>query len=177
MVASKLLLLAMGAISLHRVQLPEKAKKVLDVTLPGWQLLNYAGVRDSVDLLSKYGFTNIYKCDLNGDGVEDYALALSVGRGECLVEYYVALIADADDYSFFLLSTSPASSGIAGRTQLHLKHKGEKVHNFDDLEQGTGEAKEIVLKTDAFELVPSDGCCPVVFLFEKGKFRMLTSGD
>lgn len=147
------------------LKLPENAKRVLDRTVPGWRLLR-----------------NCYSCSLNGDNLDDYALALSVGKGKCLVEYYVALIADSDGFSCLLLSAYPASSGLAGRTKFLLKRKGEKVPNFDIAPEEFDIINDmdkimITLEVDAVQFIPLEGCCATTMVFRNGKFRMFTSSD
>lgn len=160
-----MILASMVAFGSPPVKLPERAKNVLDMTLPGWKLLD-----------------NIYKCNLNGDSLDDYALAVNVGKGKCLVEYYVALIGDSDGYSFYLLEAYPASLGMAGRTKFLLKHRGEKVPNFDIAPEDFDISKDmnkimVSLEVDALEFVPTEGCCATTAIFRNGKFHVFASSD
>ena len=141
-------------------QLPKEAIQVVDECLTvKWKLLDHY----------------IYKCDLNGDSLPDYALAATVGESDCLVEYYFALIAQKDGYTFFLLSIAPPELRRAGGIEFNIRHKGEKTTEFPT--DVSGEPKEIILQTDALEFVPLNGCCPTIHIFRDGRFQLITSGD
>ena len=141
-------------------QLPKEAIQVVDEHLTvNWKLLG----------------NHIYKCNLNGDSLSDYALAATVGKGNSRVEYYFALIAHKDGYAFHLLTTMPAELVRAGGVKFILRHKGEKATDFPT--SAMGEPKQIILPTDAIEFVPNVGCCSTIQIFRDGFFQMITSGD
>ena len=147
---------------LAQVQLPLKADESLRLALTSrWHISE----RD------------FYKCDLNGDNARDYAMRVTVGEGNCLVQYDVALIADSDGYGFYLLGASPAWLGLVRADSFVLKHKGESIPDFDNFNEETGQPGEIVLQADAIEFVPKEGCCVTTFVFRNGRFHMLTTSD
>jgi hypothetical protein len=117
-----------------------------------------------------------YRCNLNGDSLTDYALEVVVGESSCMVEYFIALVANNQSYEFHLLCSSPASRGLAGRTKNVLRRAGDKVSNYDD-DDGTDEPQAYVLPTDAIEFVPMIGCCSTIFIYSDHTFNMFTSGD
>src|SRR5437016_10855968 len=107
MFALILILLSLPGADSTLPQLPEVAQRILETRLTvKWTFVN------------RY----FYKCDLNGDSLDDYTIEVTLGEGRCLVEYYVALIAYNQSYAFHLLSTAPASMGLADRNEFLLRH-------------------------------------------------------
>ena len=149
-----------------QIELPQKAKEALDIALTvRWKLSR----------------ENFYRCELNGDSMPDYALKVLSGQGNCLVEYYVALVADSSGYGFYLLAASPAWLNL-GKETIILKHKGEAIPIFGDDDPADFAEPEprpagYVLKRDAIEFIPEQGCCSTAFVFVKGRFHLITTSD
>jgi hypothetical protein len=177
MKASLIVLAGLMQFYIGNPELPEQAKTTLKVHLPGWRILKYTGVKDSVDIEQVYGFSNIYRCDLNGDTIPDYGVAVTVGDGECLTEYFVALIGKPNGYAFYLLSSQPASRGLAGRVVLRIERKGNPIWDFSNYDETEGEPSPRVFEVDVLVHSPSDGCCETGFVFEDGHFRSFTASD
>ena len=144
-----------------QIELPPKAKQALNIALTvKWQL-------------SKQFF---HQCELNGDSLPDYAMKLTVGEDNCVVEYDVALIADPDGYGFHLLGARPTWLSLAPNRAV-LRRKGETIPDFEHFDHETGQPREIVLQTDAIEFIPSVGCCAVIFIFKNGRFQLRDTSD
>lgn len=142
------------------VELPEKAREVLDVVLTSrW----HTSERD------------IHICNLNGDELVDYVMKATVGEGSCLVVYYIALIGMPDGFVLHLLGADPAHLALQGRQRFVVRRTGETVTDFSAHHEG--EPREISLETDAIEFIPVDGCCATVFIYSEGGFRLFTSSD
>lgn len=162
MIALLLLALSLTASDSTQHWLPEGAQRVLDSRLTvNWKLSD------------RY----LYKCNLNGDSVPDYALEATVGKDSCMIRYFVALIAYDYTYAFHLLLAYPASLDVDGRDEgFELRHKGEAVPNYNDYDEEKDDARLMTLPTDAIELIP-DGCCVTIHIFRNGTFEFFTSSD
>ncbi len=147
-----------------QVELPQAAKEAVDIALTvRWTL--------SQD--------NFYKCDFNGDRLQDYSVKVTSGEGNCLVEYFVALIADSSSYGFYLLSARPAWLNL-GEEGVVLRRKGDIIPIFGDddpTEFAEPRPEGYMLKRDAIEFIPHEGCCSAAFVFFKGRFRLITTSD
>ncbi len=154
-----LLLLAQSGTT--QIELPQSARQTLNTALTvKWKL--------SQDFF--------HQCELNGDNLPDYAMKLTVGADEYLVEYDVALVADSEGYGFYLLGARPAWLELPP-DRVVLRRKGETIPDFDNFDHETGQPGEIILQTDAIEFIPSEGCCAVIFIFKNGRFHLRDTSD
>ncbi|MGA9119072.1 MAG: hypothetical protein WB699_06865 [Bacteroidota bacterium] len=145
----------------------------MDRSFPGWQLIKFIGVRDSVNLDATYGYSNFYACDLNSDSATDYAVAISVESDTNTVEYFIALLSTNGDFSLFTLATrNGVDEATAGRYAIYLARKGTQIPDFDQ-----PDSVLVTFETDAITYFPLEGCCSTTYVFQHGQFRGFTSGD
>ncbi len=142
------------------IDLPDKAKEALNIALTvRWNVSSH----------------DIYECNFNGDTLTDYFLKATVGKDSCAVQYYIALIGDSDGYGFYLLSATPAWMNSGGENTI-LHRKGETISNFDEVDEN-GEPEQVVLDRDAIEFVPNIGAITSTFIYKKGRFHLIITGD
>ena len=151
--------------------------QILDHSFPSWQLLKITVLPDSINsnssyLDSIYGYSNFYTCDLNGDKIPDYALAITTKIDSSTVEHFIALISTDKGYVIYKLAEYNVNQSNAGTCALYLTRKGEQITDFDP-----SDSSPVTFKTDAITYFSLQGCCSTTFVFENGSFRHFTSSD
>ena len=162
--------------------IPLGIKAMLDSAYPGWVYVSHQDVKAPARPGERTERFEVYPCDLNGDSVTDYAMAVVAGKDSARAECFLAFTAKGSTFQLFRLAEFKASLGIVGGSELRLQRKGEGIPDFSkwkDTENDEAEMDSIItiFKTDALTLMPLNGCCPSTFIFENGRFREFDSGD
>lgn len=143
-------------------ELPRSARKAIDNRFAKWasrpaHLTNPCDVPGRVPLL----VSPVCRCNLNGDGIPDYAVALTTGRDSSDVEYFVALVSNKKRYDLFIIDSARSYQGagerlfkviLAGDSTTCIEPEPEIARNGKLVDEG----QMIVFSTDALEVLP--GC-------------------
>ena len=162
--------------------IPTVIRAILDSTYPGWVYVSHQDVKDPARPFERVERFEFYPCDLDGDSLTDYAMAILAGKDTVRAEWFLAFTSSGTAFQLFRLAEFKASLGIVGGSELIVQRKGEGIPDFSkwqDTENDVAEMDSIitVFRTDALTLMPLNGCCPSTFIFENGHFREFDSGD
>ena len=165
-----------------RPEIPDKIQLLLDSAYLGWRFMTHLDIVDIKTPAQRRERFECFPCNLNGDSVADYALAIIAGSDTMRAEWFLAFVSRGSFYHLFPLAQFKASLGIVGGSEIVVHKAGERIPDFDKLNDSLDEAAAIDLittafATDALTLMPVNGCCPTTFIFENGHFREFTSGD
>jgi len=164
---AKVILIAaivVGAGILHSQDLPPSARHALNQRFSHWSF-RPSHIPNPCDIPGepRPSFKPVSKCNLNGDGIPDYLVAITKGRDSNIVEYFIALVSSSDSYSLFLLDSAKINQG-AGERNVEVMPSGlplnffggdEEISNYGRVKKG-GEVGEdqIAFPTDAIEIYP-----------------------
>jgi hypothetical protein len=186
-------LIAVAAILLgsgiaHAQDLPPSARKALDKRFPHWHF-RPSHIPNPCDIPGEQrpSFKPVSKCNLNGDGIPDYVVAITKGRNSSLVEYFIALVSNGLRYDLNLFDTARIHEGAgqrmfmvisAGDTMAIFGDGDTLVYNYSTSFGHNG----ITFPTDAIEIYPEcEGRWKEVmaygFIFIRGRFRMFSAAD
>ena len=162
--------------------LPMGISSILDSVFPGWVFMSHQDVNNPAFPNQRFERFEFYPCDLNGDSVTDYAMAIVAGKDTGRAEWFLAFTSKGSTFQLFRLAEFKASLGIVGGSELRLQRKGEGIPDFSKWKETENDEAEMdsittIFKTDALTLMPLNGCCPSTFIFENGHFREFDSGD
>lgn len=169
-------------------ELPTAARTVLDGHFPNWEL----SVKRIPNPCAQYNpsdstFLGSNKCNLNGDSLPDFALAITTGKDSALVEYIVALIASDSTYQAFVLTSAAVYKGAGERTA-YVVSAGDPVASFGEdtliFHYGSSvpNSSNIAFPTDAILVSP---ICENWwkesevrgYVYIGGRFRSFSAGD
>lgn len=152
-----------------KVELPAAARLILDKKYPGWKLPK---VREDIRQYFKKSDAelNLVQGDFDGNGRQDYALQIeygvefdSGGRAHPKI-HFVALIQRAGKFKLHIVD---ADGG--GRDFIAIWKKGEQGYSYET-------QSRFIFANDAVEAVFFEKAA-VSYVFEKGKFRAIVTGD
>ena len=180
-------ILASGGL-LHSQELPASARHALDMRFPRWQF-RPIHIPNPCDIFGEPRpvFKPVSICNLNGDEISDYLVAITKGRDSNLVEYFIALVSNGKRYDLNLLDTARIHEGAgermftvipAGNTMSIFGDDDTLVYNYST----SFGRKGITFPTDAIEIYPEcEGRWKEIeaygFVFVKGRFRMFSAAD
>ncbi len=161
-------------------RIPPLVKTILDSAYPGWAYMSHEDITNSASPNQRTERLEFFSCDLNGDSLADYAMAIIAGRDTDRTEWFLAFVSDGNSYRMFPLSGF--KSPIIGGSELEVQRKGVGIPDFSrwkgSFDPGSDiDSITVRFKTDALTLMPGQGCCPTTFIFEDGRFREFDSGD
>jgi len=145
---------------LHSQDLPASARHAIDQRFLDWTFRpNH--IPNPCD---QYGsdqtsFPAVQKCNLNGDGIPDYVVALTRGHDSSSVEYFLALVSKGSNYELNVLDTVKHYEG-GGEKVLAVVAAGTEVAFFSNADiimaHGRMASEDtIILPTDVIQIYPA----------------------
>ena len=149
-----------GARILHSQDLPASARHALNQRFSDWAFRpNH--IPNPCD---QYGsdqtsFPAVQKCNLNGDGIPDYAVVVTRGHDSASVEYFLALVSKGRNYELNVLDTVRHYEG-GGEKLLAVVAAGTEVAFFSNADIITAHGRmasedTIILPTDVIQIYPA----------------------
>lgn len=143
--------------------LPEDVRRLLDQQFPGWQ---FATIIDSLKAqIPPDSSPEWVQGDYDGDGQTDYAVQIVKGGPRDSQQVVIALLRRGTGYDLHTLK----SFGIQRASYLRTSPKGEETM---DIEHDT----KITNPTDVIDVLYGQEAGET-FIYEKGQFRLIASGD
>jgi hypothetical protein len=151
-----------------KVELPIAARRILDKKYLGWK---FPEVNDEIRQFLKKSDEelNLVQGDFDGNGWQDYALKIAHG-----IEYdnggraypkthFIALLQKAGKYKLHIVDTDGGGDFLA------VWKKGDRGYSYET-------QKHFIFANDAVEAIIFEKA-GVSYVFEKGKFRAIVTGD
>jgi hypothetical protein len=151
-----------------KVELPTAARRVLDKKYPGWK---FPEVNDEIRQYYKKSDAelNLVQGDFDGNGQADYALQIAHGvvfdnGGRAYPQIHlVALLQKSGKFKLYIVDAD------GGGDFLIVWKKGDQGYSYDT-------QSHFIFANDAIEAVIFEKA-GVSYVFEKGKFRAIVTGD
>ncbi len=140
-------------------ELPGAAVSSLDARFGDWALLHFQfpkGVDSSECFISPHA-GNVLRCDLNGDSIPDYAVALETVHNSVWFEYFVGVVAREGSFQVFVAD----SAACDGCNQMTIAPANSPIPYFDTADEDlsgygkiSADKMSIVLPTDCIVVTP-----------------------
>ncbi len=148
----------------YKKQLPSSIRSVLDKMFQHWNFQAYQSDCDAEPPFSK--------CNLNGDGIPDFAMDLVIKSDSDSRESFVAMVSNDTSYTCFVLDT--LSKIWTGHYYLEIFPAGT---DFDYPPFESEGDNRTSFKTDCIEESMCNNNSFNAFYYEKGRFRHFSDGD
>ena len=146
--------------TLQSQSLPPSARHALDQRFSHWSFRR-THIPNPCDQygVDQTSFPAVQKCNLNGDGIPDYVVAVTRGHDSSSVEYYLALVSKGNDYDLDLLDSVKHNEG-GGEKFLAVVAAGTEVAFFSNsdiiMAHGRMASEDtIILPTDVIQIYPA----------------------
>ena len=141
----------------------EDVRRLLDQKFPGWQ---FATISDSLTAqISPDSSPQWVQGDYDGDGQTDYAVQIVKAGPRDTQQVVIALLRRGKGYDLHTLKRF----GIQRATYLRTSPKGEETMDIEH-------DRKITNPTDVLDLLYGQEAGET-FVYEKGQFRLIASGD
>ncbi len=143
-------------------EIPLSVKNAINKQFPDWKIRpNYFPNPCDSSRTDTTSFEPQGECDLNGDDIPDYVLAITTGNDSNLVEYFIAVISNDQDYKVFTLTSAAAFHGAGERhfnvieagngTALFLSDGDTVVYRYA---KSVPDSTDVVFPTDIILIYP-----------------------
>ena len=107
--------------------IPLSVKKKLDANFHDWKL-RPEHVNNPCDTLGplQAGYKTFYRCNLNGDSITDFAIAILAKKNSIIDEYYLALVSLNSSLELFVLNKTTNGKGVGERI-MYVPDAGAKM--------------------------------------------------
>ncbi len=164
-------------------ELPDAALPLLNARFGEWDLLQF-GIPKGADSSQCYispNARNVLQCDLNGDTIPDYAVALEAVHGAVWFEYFVGLVGRGNTFELHLAD----SMACDGCNQMTIARAHLPIPYFDSADEdlsGYGniaaDKQSIVFPTDCIVVTPiPEMHTESSYVFFRDKFVGFPSAD
>ena len=145
---------------LHSQDLPASARHALDQRFSDWTFRpNHIPNPCDQYGIDRTSFPAVQKCNLNGDGIPDFVVAITTGHDSSSVEYFLALVSNGSNYELNELDTVKRCEG-GGEKFLEVVAAGTEVAFFSNsdiiMAHGRMASEDtIILPTDVIQIYPA----------------------